>query len=148
MDPITGVALVAAVLQLVQFSIKTAKACQEIYAQGSLGDLTDIDDTATRLGDLSGSLQRSIRESEVKNPRPTLSKAEIDLIDLGQKCRICANKLHHELIKLRARPRGSRREALQKFARSIWKQSSITKLQEQLESHRRILESALLFRLQ
>ena len=147
MDPITGVSLVAAVLQLVQFSIKTAKACHEIYAQGSASDFVDIDDTATRLGNLSGSLQQSIRDSEARNPRLSLSKAEIDLIDLGQKCRICANKLHHELIKLRARPRGSRREAMQKFARSVWRHGSITKLQEQLENHRRVLESTLLFRL-
>ena len=148
MDPVTGISLFAAVLQLVQFSIKTVKACHEIYAQGSTGDLVDIDDTATRLGHLSGSLQQSMRESEARSPRLSLSKAEVDLIDLGQKCRLSADRLHHELVKLRARPRGSRGEAMQKFARSVWKQGSITKLQEQLENHRRVLESALLFRIQ
>lgn len=145
MDPVTGIGLAAAVVQLVQFSINAATTCQEIYQQGSTSDQIDADITAGHLERLTTSLQQSLRNTGTQSAG--LSKEEKDLIDLGRKCEDCANKLQRELRKLQARPQASALEVARKAARSIWKKGSIVKIQEQLEGYRRILETSLLYRL-
>ena len=145
MDPITGIGLVASVLQLVQFSINAAQTCHQIYQQGSTSEHTDAAYTANHLADLTKSLQDSLNNAGTS--KSALSKEEKDLVDLGRKCEDCANKLQHELRKLQARPQASALEAARKAARSIWKKGSIAKIQEQLDGYRGTLETSLLYRL-
>ena len=143
MDPVTGIGLAASVVQIVQFGINAAKTCQQIYQQGSTSEQSDADFTADRLANLTSSLQHSLQKSATSGF--VLSKEEKDLVDLGKKCEDCAHKLQHELRKLRARSQASTMEAARKTARSVWKKGSIVKIQEQLESYRRMLETSLLY---
>ncbi|KAI4216048.1 MAG: hypothetical protein LQ351_001544 [Letrouitia transgressa] len=95
MDPITGIGLVASVIQLVHSGINAAKACQQIYQQGSTKDLANVASTANYLTDLTSSLQQSLYSTETQST--SLSQEESNLIDLAWKCEKCADKLQHEL---------------------------------------------------
>ncbi|KAL8715686.1 MAG: hypothetical protein Q9225_006314 [Loekoesia sp. 1 TL-2023] len=145
MDPVTGIGLAAAVVQLVQFSIDAASTCQEIYQQGSTTDHADAHFTAGHLERLTTSLQQSLHNTGTQSA--ALSREEKDLLELGRKCEECAKKLQRELSKLQAQPRASALEVARKAARSIWKKGAIVKIQEQLESYRKLLETSLLYRL-
>lgn len=144
MDSITGIGLVASVIQLVHSGINAAKACRQIYEQGSTRDLANVAFTANRLADLTSSLQQSLYNKETQSS--ALSQEESDLIDLARECESCANKLQHELRNLQARPQASL-EAVQKFAHAIWKKKSITKIQEELDTYSKTLQTSLLYRL-
>lgn len=145
MDPITGIGLAASVVQLVQFGISAAEICLQIYRQGFTSENIDADYVAGQLASLTSSLQQSLYHSRTKSD--ALSKEEKDLVDLGRKCEDCANKLQYELRKLRARPQASALETARIAARSILKKSSIMKIQEQLGTYTKTLETSLLCRL-
>ena len=83
MDPITGVSLVASVITLIDFGIKTAKGCHEIYEHGSAADLDGIDNTAIRLRNLSADLKSSTNVPRATKQAP-ISKEEKELVDLGK----------------------------------------------------------------
>ncbi|KAL9613034.1 MAG: hypothetical protein Q9167_002424 [Letrouitia subvulpina] len=145
MDPITGIGLVASVIQFVHSGINAAKACRQIYQQGSTSDLANADFTASHLADLTSSLQQSLHNTGTQ--RSTLSQEESDLIDLARRCESCANKLQHELRSLHARPQASALEAARKAAQAMWKKRSIIKIQDELDTYRKTLETSLLYRL-
>lgn len=142
MDPITGIGLVASIMQLVQFGISAAKSCQEIYQHGSTTEHAGAADTAGHLTSLTNSVQHSLHTARTQSA--VLSKEENDLIKLARKCEDCAKKLQSELCKLQSQPGASHVEALGKAVRSIWKKNTIVKIQEQLEGYRGILEFSLL----
>lgn len=145
MDPITGIGLVASIVQLVQFGISTAETFQEIYQHGSTTEHIGADITAGHLASLSDSVQQSLLTTRTQSA--VLSKEESDLIDLARKCNDCANILQYELRKMQAQPQASHMKTVRKAARSIWKKNAIVKIQEQLEDYRRTLETSLLYRL-
>ena len=145
MDPITGIGLAAAVIQLVQFGINAAKACHEISQHGSTIEHTNADNTADHLMRLIKSVQQSLDNTGTQPA--VFTKEEKDLIDLGRKSEDCAKRLQDELHKLQVPPHASPLKAARKAARSIWKRNAIVKIQEQLEGYRRLLETSLLYRL-
>ena len=145
MDPVTGIGLAASVIQLVTFSIDAVKTCREVYQLGSVREYSGLDYTTGHLASLTKSLQQSLQSSGTRHL--AFSWEEKDLIDLGQKCENCAQRLQHELRKLQTQPRASALEAAQKAARAIWKGSSIRKIQVELETYQSTLELSLLQRL-
>lgn len=102
MDPITGIGLAALVVQLLQFGIKAAQTCQQIYQQGSTTEYADMNYITGHLARLNVSFQQSLNQAQT--PSGALSKEEKELVDLGRKCEECAKELQDELGKLRARP--------------------------------------------
>ena len=145
MDPVTGVGLIAAVIQLVKFGVDTVSAIRRVHQQGSAGRYDDAEYTTNHLADLTRSLQQSLQASNTQSP--ALSKAERDLIDVGRKCEDCAGKLQHELGKLHLQPRSSVLAATRKVFRSIWKQPKIDEISKDLASYQAVLETSLLSRL-
>lgn len=145
MDPITGIGLAASVIQLVTFSIDAVKICQEVYQRGSASEYSNLDHTTSHLASLTNSLQRHLQGSGTRSQ--TLTSEEEDLVNLARKCEGCAKTLQRELRKLHTQPRASALDAARKAARAIWKKSSIAKIQGQLESYRKTLETSLLSRL-
>ena len=145
MDPITGVGLVASVIQLVTFGIQAAGTCREVYEQGSVKEYKALDYTAGHLASLTRSLQQSMQSPSTRSR--ILSREEQDLLDLGQKCEGCANKLERELCKLQTQKRVSTLEAARIAARAIWKKGTIDRIQKELEKYKSTLEISLLSRL-
>ena len=145
MDPITGVGLAASVIQLLTFSIDAVKTCQELYQKGSLDDYSNLDYTTGHLAGLTNSLQRSLQSCDIR-PR-ALSREEKDLVELAQKCEICAKTLQEELDKLQTQTRASTLKAVRLAVRAWRKKSSIDKIKQQLQAYQSTLETSLLSRL-
>ena len=145
MDPVSGIGLAASVIQLVHFSLNTAKTCREIYRKGYMDDDETTASIAGHLAHLTTTFDQSLHAPGAQSV--ALSSEENEIVDLGRKCRKCANKLGQELRKLHAQPQGSALGAVRKTARSIWKRGTIFKLQAELESYQSILEASLLYRL-
>ncbi|KAL8900412.1 MAG: hypothetical protein Q9207_005714 [Kuettlingeria erythrocarpa] len=125
MDPITGIGLAAAVVQLVSVGIETVKTCQQVYDKWSISELNNLDETSGHLARLTRSLQQSLQGSS-KGPQ-TLSTDEKDLVDLGRKCQDCADKLQRKLRKLQTQRRTSVLVAVKQGVRVIWEKNSIEK---------------------
>lgn len=145
MDPVTGIGLTAAVIQLVSFSIDAVKTCRQLYQHGSVHENDSLDYTAGCLANLIKSLQQSLQSSGTR--APALTSEEKELVDLGRNCEEIAHRLQHELRKLQTQRGTSALDAVRKAAQAIWKASSIRKLQDQLETYQSMLETSLLYRL-
>jgi len=145
MDPVTGIGLVASVVQLVTFGIGTVSTIREVYQRGSVSSYDDVDYTPNHLSKLTGSLQHSLQSCHTHSS--ALTKDEKDLIDLGRKCEECAHKLQHELRKLNSQPRSSLLAATRITARAIWKRLKIDEISKQLATYKSTLETSLLQRL-
>ena len=145
MDPITGIGLVASVIQLVTFSIDAVKVCRDMYQQGSLSEYRDLDYTTTKLAGLTDSLQQSLQKSPTASLAP--NREERDLIELARKCQDCANKLQEELRIFQTQPRASARQAARQAVRAILKRGSVDKIYRQLQTYQSTLETSLLSRL-
>ena len=145
MDPVTGVGLAASVIQLLKFSIDVAKTCRTIYDQGSTDENVQADLTAGHLLGLTTLVQQRLHQTGAQST--TMSSEEKEIIDLVQACEDCAKRLHQELEKAQMPPRASIIKVARKTARSVWSRSTIVKIQDELESYRRVLDIALLNRL-
>ncbi len=145
MDPVTGLGLVASVVQLLTFGINTVSTIREVYHRGSISSYDDVEYITGHLGKLTRSLQQSLENSHTHSS--ALSRDEKDLIDLGRKCEDCAQKLQHELRKLSSQPRISLLAATRKTARAIWKRPKIEEISNQLATYKSTLETSLLHRL-
>ena len=145
MDPATGIGFAAAVVQLVNFGVDAAKTCGEVYRQGSTTENADIQYTTTHLAKLTQILQQSLKDSTKPTTSPT--QEEQKLIELSEKCRICAEALQQELLQLQRRSSSSSLETFKKGAQAVLKRRTIAKIYDQLETHKSTLEIAVLFRL-
>ena len=145
MDPITGIGLVASVVQLVTFGIDTVKTCLEMYQQGSISEYNAMDDTTGRLASLSKSLQQSLQSAGTRSL--PLSSEEKALIDLGRKCEDCANKLQEELPKLQTPQKAPALVAMKIAVQAKWKRRDIEKIHKDLQTYQSTLETSLLLRL-
>jgi hypothetical protein len=145
MDPVTGIGLVASVVQLLTFGIGTASTIREVYQRGSISSYEDVEHTTGYLSKLAGSLQHSLQSSNTHSS--ALTRDEKDLIELGRKCENCAHKYQHELRKLTSQPRTSLLAATRITARAIWKRAKIEEISKQLATYQSTLETSLLHKL-
>lgn len=145
MDPITGIGLVASVVQLVTFGIGTVSTIREVYQRGSVSSYDDVDYTTGHLSKLTESLQQSLQSSHTHSS--ALTRDEKDLIELSRNCEQCAHKLQHELQKLISQPRTSWLAATRITLRAMRKKSKIEEISKQLATYKSTLETSLLQRL-
>ncbi|KAI4097520.1 MAG: hypothetical protein LQ344_000253 [Seirophora lacunosa] len=145
MDPVTGVGLVAAVAQLITFSVDVTKTVREVYEHGSVDRYKDVEYTSNHLKSLTQSLQQSLQSSSAQHS--TVTSAERDLVDLSRKCGDCAKALQHELDKLHSKTHSSVLAAARIAARAVWTRPKIVEIGKQLDHYRSTLETSLLFKL-
>lgn len=145
MDPLTGIGLVASVVQLVTFGIGTASTIRKVYQRGSISSYENMEYTTGHLSRLTASLQLPLQSSHAHSF--PLTADEEDLIELARNCEKCAHKLQKELRKLDSQPHHSLLAATRITARAIWKRSKIEDISKQLAACKSILETSLLQRL-
>lgn len=148
MDPVTGIGLVASVVQLVSFGVQTFKTCRQIQ-HGSYQQHEDLDSTSKRLAELTEPLKASLQQRSHPRQREqlALAKEEKNLLEVSQQCHDCARKLQDEIRKLQAQPGDGRVDVARKAARAIFKKDRLKEIQSQLERYQAILETSLLHRL-
>ena len=142
MDPVTGIGLVASVLQLLTFSIDAVKTCREVYQKGSVSDYSNLDYTTNHLAGLTSTLQHSLQSSSTRSR--ILTGEEQDLVELARKCEDCAKTLQKELGKLQTQSRASTLEAVRLAARAMRKKNTIDKINQQLQAYQSTLQTSLL----
>ena len=144
MEPVTAVGFMAAVIQLLEFGIKTARAVNEVQERGSTDDVDNANYVSSQLSSLSKSVRDQL---ELSSMHGTLSGEEKELLDIGRKCCAQSQKLQEELDKLMSRDGGNGMVRIKVVAKTIWKKNKIAAMQEKLDGCRKILESRLLHRL-
>ena len=145
MDPVAGIGLAASVIQFVNFGINAVGLCRQVYRQGTATEHDTIKTTADQLVSLSERTERYLIDEN--NAARQLSEEENELIRVARRCRDCSERLQGELSKLQARPRASALEVVRKASRAVWKRNDIEKINNELASHKALLESSLLYRL-
>jgi hypothetical protein len=90
MEAIAAFALACNVIQVVDFALKAASKCQQIYKEGRTIEQQDLDYTSKHLAEISEKLSDSIGNAPTNKP---LTKDDHELQDLALKCAESARNL-------------------------------------------------------
>ena len=137
MDAIAALSLACNVTQVVRFSMDVVSKCQELYREGSLSEYDHLEYMTNHLLDLRNALVSPTAQGN----QPCQDQL---LLDLVEKCAITARELSEELRKLKINGPHNKREVFRKSATSLWKKSSIERIQTRLDEYRKILDSRIL----
>lgn len=144
MEAVAALALACNVVQVVDFGLKTASKCREIYNKGHTAEHQDLEDTSKHLAEITGNLSVSIQNAQTNKP---LTKDDHELQSLAQRCTESANNLQEELDKLKSPGRLGKRAALLKTWQSMRKSNDIKRIKDKLLEHEAVLNTRLLSRL-
>jgi len=134
-------ALVASIFQVISFASDTIKLCNAAY-NGTAPDKR-LAETAASMDSLSASIQKQCKEA----PDPT-SAAERELSALAAECGKTAGDIKERVNQfVTSQEKGHSIAAMiNVVAKYQWRRPSLKKLEKELESQRRILETKLLAR--
>jgi len=139
-EAIAAFSLASNVIQVVDFGLKAASKCKEIYQEGSTSEIRHLERTSKELADLTIGL-----ESSIKAASQPLTKDDHDLKDLSLKCSRAALDLQVELQKL---SKGlGKRGAVIKFVKTYSHKRAIDELHRRLSEYQQVLNTRLLARL-
>ena len=132
MDPFAAFSLACGIIQVLDFSTKVAKRCQELCRDGVSSDYKEIEEMAQHLTNL----------------RKDLDLTEIDgeneLQDLGSKCAGTAQELVTELQKMKINGPHRKRQVARKTLKTMIKGSPIDLIQKRLNYCQSQLDSRIL----
>ena len=140
MDAIAAFGLACNVVQVVNFGMDVVSICRELYRGGSLSKYDHLEDMTNHLIGLRDALDSPTAQGK-QNLRKCQDPA---LLDLAGKCSTTATELFAELQKLKINGSPKKRQVISRSARSLWKQSSINKIQTRLDEYKKILDSRIL----
>jgi hypothetical protein len=145
MDPITAFSVACGVIQVVDFGLQAAKKGREIYRDGSLSQNQHIEYATRNLNQASTSLEQSLKTLGTTKQH---SKDDVELRNLAVDCQEASKDLLSELEGLKLDPKKpSKRQAVKKGIKSIWKKDRIEELQRKLEGYQKALDTRILIRL-
>ena len=140
MDAIVAFSLACNVVQVVDFSIDVVSTCRELYSDGSLSKYDHLEHMTNHLIGLRNALDPSTAQGDPN----TGQYQDQALLDLAEKCSTTAKELLGEVQKLKINGPPSKRKVIRKSAKSLWKKSSIERIQTRLDEYRKILDSRIL----
>ena len=144
LDPMSALGLACNIIQIVDFSLKAVTKFRELYKDGASSEDRELEDMTVRLKGLRANLvtvDRTIGQS-----RPVFVDDQ-DLQALADECCKTADKLTTELDTLKTSGPHKRRQAVQKFYRSICRKSVVEKIQRKLDSYQKVLDTRILVNL-
>lgn len=144
MEAIAAFGLACNVIQVVDFGLKTASKCRQIYKEGATIEVQDLENTSKNLAEVSRDLDAAIRRAQAAKP---LKKEDHELQDLSVKCSKIAGDLQVELQKLSSESKQSKRASLIKTFKTISRKGTIDDLYKRLSEYERVLNTRLLARL-
>ena len=140
MEPISALSLACNVIQLVEFSIGSAKLCKELYDSGSIDENEQLEKYTAEITAANKDLQAALKSGK---PGSKLSRIE----QVAQDASATANELKIVLNKLKlSKSQGIRRlgGAFKSTLKTLIRSSTIQKLQQRLELQDAALRSNLL----
>ena len=132
MDAVSAFSLVCGIIQIVDFSAKAVKKCQELYKNGVSLENKEIEEMAKNLIDLRKTLDLKDQDD-----------AE-DIFILGSKCSSTAEELLTELERLKVKGPHRKRQVARNTLKSMFKGSNIDHLQNRLDEYQKQLDSKIL----
>ena len=140
MDAIAAFSLACNVVQVVHFSMDVVSICRELYREGSLSRYDHLEDMTNQLIDLGNAL-----DSPTVQGKQIIGQCQDQaLLDLAGKCSTVAKELFGEIQKLKINGPPNKRQIIRKSAKSLWKKSSIERIQTRLDEYRKILDFRIL----
>ncbi len=124
MDPVTAVSLTAAIVTLVDASIKVVVKFEQLRKQGVTNDRKQFADDAVELGLVTMNVRRTVQNIRQQTPD------DLQLIDLAFNCSETGLQLEAEVRKITAPS-----NVVGKALRSLKHANSIKKLRARLEEH-------------
>ena len=140
MDAIVAFSLACNVVQVVDFSIDVVSTCRELYSDGSLSKYDHLEHMANHLIGLRIALDPPTAQGDPN----TGQYQDQALLDLAERCSTTAKELLGEVQKLKINGPPSKRKVIRKSAKSLWKKSSIERIQTRLNEYRKVLDSRIL----
>ena len=140
MDPISALALACNVIQLVEFSIESAKVCKELYDNGSTDENFRIEKHTADITAANKDLQEAL-----SNSKPTGKPSRIEKV--AQDASVTANELKIVLNQLKlSKAQGVRKlgGAFKNSLKTLITSGTIKKLQQRLELQDAALRSNIL----
>ena len=140
MDAIAAFSLACNVVQVVDFSMDVVSICRELYRDGSLSEYDHLEHMTNHLIGLRNALESPMAQGN-QNIGQCQDQA---LLDLAEECSTTAKELFGELQKLKINGTPNKRQVIRKSAKSLWKKSTVEKIQTRLDEYRKILDSRIL----
>jgi hypothetical protein len=140
MDPISALSLACNVIQLVEFSIESAKGCKELYDNGSIDENNRIEKYTAEITAANKDLQAALRSGKLANKPSRIERVAQDASATANELKIALNRL-----KL-SKAQGIRRlgGAFKSTLKTLITSGMIKKLQQRLEFQDAALRSNIL----
>ncbi len=143
MDPISAFSLACNVIQVVDFSIKVASTCRELYKNGIAAEHQETEIMSEHLTGLRSSLLSSSVFSTSRVSQQT-NEDENKLKEIATSCSETAAELVALLQSLRVEGPHKRRQAVTKTAKASWESRKIESIQAKLKQYQEVLDTRIL----
>ena len=140
MEPLTALSLACNVIQLVEFSLESAKVCKEIYDTGSLDENKRIEKYVADVTSANKEIQTALRNPKSGRRLSRIERTAEDVSATAKELQIALNRL-----KL-SKSQGIRKVggAFKSTLKTLISSGTIKKLQERLELQENALRSSIL----
>lgn len=140
MDPVSALSLACNVIQLVEFSIESAKVCKELYDSGSIDENDRIEKYSAEITAANKELQAALRSGKSSSKPSRVERVAQDASATANELKIALNRL-----KL-SKSQGLRRlgGAFKTTLKTLITSGTIKKLQQKLEIQDAALRSGIL----
>ena len=140
LDPLTGVSLLANIIQVVDFSAQTISLCKQIHKDGQ--GRPELVEAAADFSVANERLQDTLKP--ITQPSVLDAQDQV-LYDLSTKACKTAGELATELERLHVCDgKGRMMHSVQLALKTLWGKSRVEKLRTQMEDYRRALDSSIL----
>lgn len=143
MDPATAYSLACNIIQVVDFSIKVASTCRELYKNGTVAENKEMELMAGHLDGLRSSLLSS-SVVQCSSTSQQLHDDEKKLEELATKCSQTATELVAELQSLKVEGPHKRRQAITKTIKGFRGSRKIESIQAKLKQYQEVLNTRIL----
>ena len=141
LDPMSALGLACNIIQVVDFSLKAVGKFRELYNDGASSENRELEDMAVRLKILRAKLVTV--DPTTRQSRPVFFD-DRELQALADECCKTADELTAELDTLKISGQHKRRQAVQKFFRSIRRKSVVDGIRRKLDSYQKVLDTRIL----
>lgn len=143
MDPLSAFSLACNVIAVIDFGIEVVSLCNTAHKQRH--PLLGLAETGRQFETIVSSLQDRLQAGLAVGPR---SKDDEELLSLAERCHHSADQLLEERSKYEIRDGPGRwRQAVGASIKALWASKTVKKLNEDLQSSRRALDTGILIHL-
>ncbi|KAI4246125.1 MAG: hypothetical protein L6R40_002077 [Gallowayella cf. fulva] len=144
MEALAALSLACNVVTLVDFGLKIASECRQIYKHGTTIQQQDFMSKTQDLLSISGSLEKTIVGSQTSQP---LTRGDTELLNVAKKCQSLATELQKELHEAAKRPPGSSKSSFTGAYRLRRRAGKVENIMTRLLECQKLLETRILVNL-